>query len=69
MSDTCFVCSGGTGKPRYHADSRGKKEMTSPCDSTVFSILALTRAEALRQYQGILRSLEEYRAKYLRKEV
>jgi hypothetical protein len=65
-SDSCYVCSGGTGDPRYHASSRGYQP-TSPCDSTVMRIEAPSRREALRRYQGVLRAISEYRDQ--RKEV
>ena len=51
MSDTCFVCSNGTGIPRYHASSDGYRA-TSPCDTTVTMIEAPSRAEALRIYKS-----------------
>jgi hypothetical protein len=67
-SDSCYVCSGGTGQPRYHASSRGYQP-TSPCDSTVMGILARNRREALRQYKGVLTSLAEYRANLSRQNI
>lgn len=50
-SDSCYVCSGGTGIPRYHASSRGYQP-TSACDSTVTVIEASSRAEALQIYKA-----------------
>lgn len=50
-SDSCYVCSGGTGVPRYHASSRGYQP-TSPCDSVVTVIEASTRARALKEYKA-----------------
>jgi len=51
QSDTCYVCSGGTGEPRYHASTKGYQP-TSPCDTTVTVIEAHSRAEALRKYKS-----------------
>jgi len=49
-SHSCYVCSDGTGVPKYHVSSRGY-EPTSPCDSITTLILADTRAAALREYK------------------
>ncbi len=49
-SDTCYVCSGGTGIPRYHASSLGYRP-TSPCDTLVTVIEAPNRVQALKKYK------------------
>ena len=49
-SHTCYVCSGGTGKPVYHASSKGYRP-TSPCDTVARTVEASTRAEALRIFK------------------
>ncbi len=50
-SHTCFVCSGGTGIPTYHASSKGPKA-TSPCDSVGEYISADSRRGALKIYKS-----------------
>ena len=45
-SHTCYVCSGGTGIPRFHVSSRGYQP-TSPCDTVGVVIKASNRAGAL----------------------
>lgn len=50
-SDTCYVCSGGTGVPVYHASSKGYWP-TSPCDSVAIVVEASSRAEALRLFKA-----------------
>ena len=48
-SDTCYVCSNGTGVSTYHASSRGYRA-TRPCDTIGEIIEARSRAEALLSY-------------------
>ena len=50
-SHTCFVCSGGTGIPRYHASSKGPRN-TSTCDSVGEYISSGNRAGALKIYKS-----------------
>ncbi len=49
-SDTCYACSGGTGRSRYHGNSRGYRA-TSPGDTIGGYIQAPSRVEALRIYK------------------
>lgn len=49
-SDTCYVCSGGTGKPNYHARMSGY-EVTSSCDTVPVVVNASSRQEALRLFK------------------
>ena len=46
-SHTCYVCSGGTGIPSYHAARRGYVA-SSPCDTVVRVVRALSRGDALQ---------------------
>jgi hypothetical protein len=55
MSSTCYECRRAYGGPRYHASSRARGTLTSPCDSTVTVVEAPSRAEALRLYKARLK--------------
>ena len=48
-SHTCYVCSGGTGIPTWHASIKGYHP-TSPCDTVQRVVRAFSRKQAIRLY-------------------